>query len=80
MVIKIYGCKGCSGCRKLYDVVKDLNDSENIGADIEYVTDINILASKGILQTPALEAEGVIKTQGIIPKKKYLIDLMKGNI
>ena len=57
MKITIIG-SGCSKCESLYEKVKKLKQEGKISADIEYKKDVNELAERGIMGSPALLVNG----------------------
>ena len=78
MIIQVYGSPSCNGCKKFYEGVKALADTEGLNAEVYYITDLTEAARKGIIVMPAVEADGVIITQGKHIKKSELIRLIKG--
>lgn len=77
MIINVYGTNGCVSCKRLHEIVKEICLKENIEAEINYVNDLNLIISKGIMQMPALEVDGSIKSVGRIPKIQELINMLK---
>ena len=71
MVIKILGI-GCPSCRTLEANVKEAvkNSFENI--EIQKVTNINEIASYGVIRTPGLIINNQIKSQGKISDTKTI--------
>jgi small redox-active disulfide protein 2 len=57
MKITIIG-SGCSKCESLYEKVKKLKQEGKISADIEYKKDVNELAERGIMGSPAVLVNG----------------------
>lgn len=72
MVIKILG-SGCAKCKNLDIKVRELVEKQNINAEVLYVTDINEMIEAGIMMTPGLSVNGVVKSIGIIPKEEQLL-------
>jgi len=72
MVIKILGT-GCAKCKNLDRKVRELVEKQNINAEVLYVTDINEMIEAGIMMTPGLSVNGVVKSIGIIPKEEQLL-------
>lgn len=67
MKIEVLGM-GCANCNRLYqNVVEAVKQS---GKDIEVtkLEDIKTIAGYGVLSTPALVIDGVVKTTGKVPK------------
>lgn len=73
--IQILGT-GCAKCEKLTELVKQAADSINIEYEIEKIKDIQKIVEFGVMITPALVVNGVVKFSGKIPSveeiKKYL--------
>lgn len=73
--IQILGT-GCKKCNELADKVKAVADSEGLEYEFEKVTDIAKIVSYGVMTTPALVVDGVVKVSGKIPSadeiKEYL--------
>ena len=74
--IKILGV-GCSRCRKLESIVRELVTQNNIDADIEKVSDIQEMMKYGIMSTPGLVINEKLKSSGIIPKNDQILNWMK---
>ena len=66
MVIKVLG-PGCPNCQKLEELTKKAVMESGTHAEICKVSDINEIISSGIIRTPGLIINNVIKSQGKIP-------------
>ena len=66
MKIKILGT-GCSSCRKLEEHVREAVSEMGIDAEIEKVEDLMAIMAYGVMQTPALVVDGVVKVSGKVP-------------
>ena len=77
MKIQILG-SGCSKCKTLEQKVRQLNDTHKLSLDIEKVTDLQEMVKYGIMMTPGLVIDGVVKCVGSIPKDAQLLEWMKG--
>ncbi|MCX7919288.1 MAG: thioredoxin family protein [bacterium] len=67
------GCKRChTTLKNVQEAVKELN----LNAEIEYITDMKQMMDKGVMFTPAVIIDGVIKSSGKVPTvaeiKKWL--------
>lgn len=71
--IKILGT-GCKKCKTLETKVRDLVTANGIEAEVEKVTDINIMMDYGIMMTPGLVINEVVKSIGIIPKDDKMLE------
>lgn len=72
-VIKILGT-GCKKCQTLEKKVRDLVTVNGIQAEVEKVTDINKMMDYGIMMTPGLVINEVVKSTGIIPKDAQMLE------
>ena len=79
MKIKILGA-GCSRCRKLESIVKELVSQNNINAEIEKVSDIKEMMNYGIMTTPGLVINEKLKSSGIIPKNEQILNWINEEI
>ena len=71
MKIEILGM-GCSNCNKLYQ--NALEAVKQIGKEVEVtkVEDIKKIMAYGVMSTPALVIDGVVKTAGKVPKVEQI--------
>jgi len=63
MIIKILGT-GCPKCRQLEENVKKAVELAGVNVTIENVTNINDIMSYGVMMTPALIVDEVVKSVG----------------
>ncbi|MDK2985279.1 MAG: hypothetical protein PWQ96_921 [Clostridia bacterium] len=68
MEIKILGT-GCAKCKKLEELVREVTQEIGTDAKIEKVTDIKEIAKAGVMMTPGLMIDGVVKLSGKLPSK-----------
>ena len=61
--IQILGT-GCPKCKKLVENAKRAADELGIECEVEKVTDINEIMKAGIMMTPAVAVDGVVKISG----------------
>lgn len=59
---------GCAKCNMLADNVKKVADSMGIEYQLEKVEDINKIMEFGVMMTPGLVVDGVVKASGKVPK------------
>jgi|WetSurMetagenome_2_1015567.scaffolds.fasta_scaffold06573_8 small redox-active disulfide protein 2 len=75
IVFKVYGT-GCAKCQTLYDLVVQAIQETECVALVEKVTDIQKIIDAGLLLTPGLSVDGVLKVAGRLPKieeiKKFI--------
>jgi small redox-active disulfide protein 2 len=77
MKVQILG-PGCAKCRSLEERVRQLVAQHQLPVEVEKVTDIQEMINRGILATPGLVVDGVLKSAGTIPKDDKLLAWMKG--
>jgi len=67
MKIEVLGM-GCSNCNKLYQNVLEAVKQSGKEIHVEKVEDIQKIMSYGILSTPDLAIDGVVKVAGKVPR------------
>jgi len=77
--IKVLG-SGCARCKELERMCYDVEAANNITADIQKVTELKDIMSYGIMQTPGLVINGVVKLSGKLPTSSTLLQWMKDGI
>ena len=77
MEIKILGT-GCTKCKSLERKVRELVEQHNLDVEVKYVDDLNEMVEAGIMMTPGLIIDGEVKSFGIVPKEKQLLEWLKG--
>lgn len=73
--IKVLGT-GCAKCKRLEKMVRAICQKANIDASIEKVEDINTIIEFGVVATPSLVVNGVVKVTGRVPKEDELLSLL----
>ena len=73
MKIEILG-PGCPKSKKLSELTAEAIKELGVSAEIVKVTDINIIIGYGVMLTPALVIDGVVKIAGKIPSKKEITE------
>ncbi len=63
MKIQVLG-PGCANCKQLHKNTMAAVMEANVDADVEKVEDISQIMKFGIMATPALVIDGVVKTSG----------------
>ncbi len=69
MKIAVIG-SGCPTCSRLYEKVKKINVEKKLGAEIEYITDVNELIKRGIMGSPALLIDDKVVSVGMPSDEK----------
>jgi small redox-active disulfide protein 2 len=75
MNLKVLGT-GCSNCKKLEVMTKELVSELNIDATVEKVEDIEEIMRTGVMSTPALLADGMVVLSGYVPSRKELTNFL----
>ena len=66
--VKVLG-SGCPKCHKLEEVAKEATAALGSGVKVEHVTDFKKIMAYGVMVTPALVVDEVVKSAGRIPSK-----------
>jgi small redox-active disulfide protein 2 len=75
--VKILG-SGCSKCKTLEQHVRQLVDEHRLPIEVEKITDLQEIMKYGIMTTPGLVVDGIVRSAGSIPKDDQLLAWMKG--
>jgi small redox-active disulfide protein 2 len=67
MKIVVYG-PGCARCHETERVVRHVVGQLGVSAEVEKVSDYQAMAAAGVVSTPAVAIDGVLKMSGRIPK------------
>ncbi len=76
MDIKILG-PGCAKCNKTEKLVREVVKSEGIDAEITKVTDLMEIAGYGVVGTPGVVVDGIVKLSAKVPNKKDILGWIK---
>jgi small redox-active disulfide protein 2 len=77
MKVAILG-SGCSKCKALEQKVRQLDEAHQLHLEIEKVIELKEIMKYGVLMTPGLVVDGVLKSYGNIPKDEQLLTWLKG--
>ncbi len=75
MKIQILGT-GCPKCKKLAAVTEAAAKEMGIDYQLEKVTDIEKIVSFGVMMTPAVVVDGVVKVSGCVPSMSEIKKLL----
>lgn len=76
MEIKIYG-PGCAKCQAVWRVAqKVVDEAGREDVQLTKVTDMEQLLAAGILTTPAVVVDGVVRIKGHVPSEKELKEVL----
>ena len=59
---------GCPKCKKLYELVVQVVKDTATQAEVMKVEDVNEILAFGVMMTPALAVDGVVKVAGRLPR------------
>jgi small redox-active disulfide protein 2 len=68
---------GCSKCQKLAEQTKAAADALGIEYQIEKVTQLDQITKFGVMFTPALAVDGVVKVSGKVPDVEAIKAMLK---
>jgi small redox-active disulfide protein 2 len=74
--IEILG-PGCQKCQKLYERAVQAAEELGIQYEVTKVTDIERITGYGLLATPALVVNGVVRLSGRVPPAEQLKELLR---
>jgi len=72
MRITVYG-PGCPKCKQLEEIAREAVRQAGVEAEVEKVADFVEIAKAGILATPGLAVNGVVKSKGRLPKVEEIV-------
>ena len=75
MKIEILGT-GCPKCKKLAERAEHAAQELGIAYELKKVTDINEITAYGVMVTPALAVDGVVKIAGIVPALEEIKNIL----
>lgn len=67
---------GCPKCKKLAENTEAAAKAMGIEYELEKVTDINDIMKFGVMMTPALAVDGVVKVVGKVPDPQAIKALL----
>jgi len=76
MKIEVLGM-GCANCNKLYQNTLEAVKLSGKEIEVTKVEDIKKIMSYGILSTPALAIDGLVKVAGKVPKVEDIREWLK---
>lgn len=76
MTIQILG-SGCPKCRALEQNARQALALAGLQAEIEKVTDIDQITDMGVMVTPAIAVDGVVKQSGKVLRPEEIVPFLK---
>jgi len=77
MTIQILGT-GCPKCRQLESNAREALAGMTLEATVEKVTDLEQIMNMGVMITPALAVDGVIKSAGKVLTTSEIVRILEG--
>ena len=74
--IKVLGA-GCKSCHEQYENVKKAVADMKLDAEVEYITDMEIVMSYGVMSMPAIVVNEKVVAMGKVLKAAQVEDLLK---
>jgi small redox-active disulfide protein 2 len=74
--IQILGT-GCPKCKKLAEIAEQAAKELGTEYELEKITKINDIMKFGIMVTPALVVDGIVKVAGRVPTIEQLKEMLK---
>ena len=75
-LIQVFGAD-CAKCRQLHKNAEAAVEQLGADADVEMVTRIEEIIESGVLMTPALAVDGVVRLVGRVPSVEELKTLLR---
>jgi small redox-active disulfide protein 2 len=75
MIIKILG-SGCANCANLEKATREAATDLGIDATFEKVTDYTLIASYGVMRTPALVIDETLVLSGRVPTTTQIREIL----
>jgi small redox-active disulfide protein 2 len=69
---------GCPKCGKLAETTEEAAKSLGLEYRMEKVTDIRAIIGFGVMMTPALAVDGVVKVSGKVPSAEEMKKILAG--
>ena len=69
---------GCMKCKKAEENVRQVLAETGIQATVEHVTEMQAIVAAGVMSTPAVAVDGVIKLSGRVPTTTELRQWIAG--
>lgn len=79
MKIQILG-KGCTKCGLLAEAAEKAARDLGLDYQIEKITDIERITAFGVMLTPALAVDGVVKCSGKVPSASQIRAMLAGDL
>lgn len=68
---------GCAKCHELVDNTKAALSELGLNEDVEFISDFSVIASYGVMSTPALVIDDKVVGYGKVLNKQEIIEIIK---
>lgn len=72
MEIKVFG-PGCAKCAETEKLVKEVVAAKGGNITVQKISDLKEMMAAGVMSTPAVAVDGVVKSTGKVPSKKDIV-------
>lgn len=77
MEIKVFG-PGCAKCAETEKLVKDVVAAKGANVTVQKVSDLKEMMAAGVMSTPAVAVDGVLKSTGKVPSRDEIAAWIDG--
>lgn len=77
MIIKIFG-PGCARCTEAENLAKAVAAAKGGDITVQKVSDLKEMMAAGVMSTPAISIDGVVKSTGRVPTKEEIAAWIDG--
>lgn len=77
MTLQILGT-GCTKCNLLEAEANKAAEALGGGVSVEKIMDLDTIQEMGVMMTPALAVDGVVKSAGKVLSKDQILEIVKG--
>jgi small redox-active disulfide protein 2 len=75
--VQILG-SGCAKCRQLEQNAREAVAALALDADVEKVTDLDVIMEMGVMMTPALAVDGTVRSAGKVLTREQITQILGG--
>jgi small redox-active disulfide protein 2 len=76
MIVHVLG-PGCAKCNQLAEMVTAAAAELGVSCQLEKVSDFNKIMSFGVMMTPGLVVNGIVKSVGRVPSPNEIKEMLK---
>lgn len=77
MEIKVFG-PGCAKCTETEKLAKEVAAAKGGNITVQKVSDLKEMMAAGVMSTPAISIDGVVKSTGRVPTKEEIAAWIDG--